>query len=149
MLVDFGILSAIRQVICDNGIGLERGLKKSNIYIMIPEILPQPWPAVFLELEETWCPSRKIKKAPQARVAFKISVLCNNNDGSAAIEISNQICSALDGLSLLLDEGNIGMLKFKSSIVDFKKVLQIPRKVEQFYDSIIRTAEGIVNRDRN
>jgi hypothetical protein len=143
MMVDYGVLAAVRQLICEKGIGARCGLVSGNVYIMIPEVLPQTWPAVFLELEETWCPNAKAKRAPHARVAFKVSVFCNDSDGAHAIDISNQICSAVNGLDLLLglEMENMATFKFKSSVVDFKKVLKQPRKVEQFYEAIIRQAE--------
>jgi hypothetical protein len=144
-MVDFGVLSAVRQIICENGIGLLQGLSESSVYVSVPECIPQTWPIIFIELEETWSPSRKLKKAPQAKVAFKVSVLCNNNDGSAAIEISNQISAAIDGVTISLGTENIAVFKFKSSIVDFKKVLKQPRKVEQFYEAIVREAQNAVS----
>ncbi|MDR0633093.1 MAG: hypothetical protein LBF84_03055 [Holosporales bacterium] len=144
-MVDFGVLSAVRQIICENGIGLLQGLSESSVYISVPDCVPQTWPMIFIELEETWSPNRKLKNAPQAKVAFRVSILCNNNDGSAAIEISNQINAAIDGLTLYLDKENVAVLKFKSSIVDFKKVLKQPRKVEQFYEAIVRDARSVMS----
>ncbi|MDR0625197.1 MAG: hypothetical protein LBF72_01985 [Holosporales bacterium] len=142
-MVDFGVLVAVRKLICEKRIGAKYGLVGGNIFIMVPDVLPQTWPAVFLELEETWCPNVRSKRVPYARVAFKLSVFCNDNDGAHAIDISNQICSALNGLDLLLDEENLAAFKFKSSVVDFKKVLKQPRKVEQFYEAVIRSAKAL------
>ena len=141
-MVDYGILEAIRRLICDSIIGIRDGLSDDNVYTSIPEVYPSSWPAIFIELEEAWSPKRKIKNAPHAKISFKVSILCNNKDGDSAINISNEIIAATDGLVLFLDGKNIATFRLKSSILDFKKDKYNPRKVEQFYEAIINSEKS-------
>ncbi|MDR1908205.1 MAG: hypothetical protein LBQ43_05100 [Holosporales bacterium] len=133
-MVDFGILSAIRQLICSERIGDDYGLLPSSIYVMKPDIAPKKWPAVFLELEESWSTGCM---PGMGSVALKISVLSNSKDGAEALDIANQIRQLIDGSSIEVETCYEATFRMNSSIVDMKKVALAPRKVEQYYEAFV------------
>lgn len=135
-MVEFGILSAIRQLVCQEKIGCHYGLSKESIYMMVPHIVPNTWPAIFLELEESWH-SNIHTKPKTGKVVLKISILSNSKDGIEALDIANQIRQLIDGISLELKSDYEATFRMNSSIVDIKKIVDIPRKVEQYYEAFI------------
>ncbi|MDR1598102.1 MAG: hypothetical protein LBR89_04170 [Holosporales bacterium] len=135
-MVDFGILSALRQLIDSEGVGRDYGLSLSSVYIMEPDVAPVDWPAVYLTLEESW----SVGSVPGGTVMFKVSILSNSDDGMEALDIANQIRQLIDGASLEVEMELDATLRMNSSIVDMKKVAMTPRRVEQFYEAFVRSA---------
>lgn len=143
-MVDFGVMTTIRQLICQNKIGFEYGLTPSDIYIMIPDIYPKRSPLVFLELEEAWCDRKLVtNKNLSAKVMIKVSILSQSNNGIESLDISNKISQMVDGQIIPLNDGNYAIFKLNSSIVDIKKVGDMPRKVEQYYEALIRWQKSV------
>lgn len=149
-MIDFGVLSVIRQLICQEQIGKEHGLQGDNIYIMAPKTIPTAWPIVFLELEEAWGSSKSVSNNhSHARLVIKISVLSASDNGQEAIDIAKQISEMLDGRSLDLLNQMSAMCKLNSSVLDIKKVAKTPRKVEQFYEVWIGSQKVAQQQDNN
>jgi hypothetical protein len=132
-MVDFGVLSAVRELIISEKVGNSYGLLPKCVYIMEPEVAPSTWPAVFLELEESWT-----GKPGMGSVSFKISIFSNSSDGVEALDIANQIRQLVDGASFEVEPDYEATMRMNSSIVDIKKVVSAPRKVEQYYEAFVR-----------
>jgi hypothetical protein len=135
MMVDFGVLSAIRNLIRSEKVGSNYGLSPKSVYVMEPEIAPSEWPAIFLELEESWSTGRR---PGVGSVSLKISILSNSADGAEALDIATQVRHLIDGASFEVDDSYEATLRMNSSIMDMKKVASAPRKVEQFYEAFVQ-----------
>jgi hypothetical protein len=136
-MVDFGILSTLRNLICSDEMIRAYGLFPENIYISPINFVPGNWPAVFIELEEIWNQNSK-KKESSSRVVLGLSILSNKEDGLESLNIANCICRLIDGISFDLRGGYEATFRMKSSVVDLKKTENAPRKVEQCYEAFVK-----------
>ncbi|MDR2464064.1 MAG: hypothetical protein LBD36_00385 [Holosporales bacterium] len=134
-MVEFSILSVIRELIGKKGIGKSYGLSLESVYVMEPVIIPRLWPAIFLDLEESWLAG---VNSNIGRMSLKISVLSNSADGRESLDIANQLCQLFDGSSLDIEDTFNATLKMNSCVVDIKKLVNTPRKVEQYYEALIQ-----------
>ncbi|GHS91568.1 hypothetical protein AGMMS49949_02170 [Alphaproteobacteria bacterium] len=136
-MVDFGVLAALRQWMGQEGVGSEYGLTLENVFVMTPTAVPQKWPSIILELEEVW--NQKVRlKTEGGRVVFKIIIFGNSEDGSEVIDIANCLQQLLDGISFSLPPSYEVTFRMNSSVLDFKKVINSPRKVEQRCEAFVR-----------
>jgi hypothetical protein len=134
-MVEFGILSMIRKLICENGIGGNYGLSLDSVYVMEPVVTPKLWPAIFLDLEESW---RAGVNSNIGKISLKISVLSCSENGQESLDMANQLRQLIDGASFDIEDAFNATLKMSSCVVDIKKVINTPRKVEQYYEAFIQ-----------
>lgn len=135
-MVEFGVLSAIRSCLAEEGIGEAYGLSADRIYVMTPQGQIAKSPVVILDLEETWMPSAS-GHPDFGKVTLKISILSDSHDGSESLEIAKQICQRLDGATLAVEGPCEATLRMGSSVLDMKKVQDSPRRVEQYYEALV------------
>jgi hypothetical protein len=141
-MVDFGVLAAVRDLCQQEQVGLEYGLSANNIFVLPPERLPQKGPAIILELEEVW--NQKVRfKMESGRVVFKLSLYSNTQDGSEVIDLANTVRQLLEKGTFPLSSTHEVSFRMNSSILDFKKSEELPRKVEQRYEAFVRRQQNV------
>ena len=137
--VDYGVMKSVRDLFIQKSIGIVQGISDENILIMTPPEPQKNGSVISIELEGTWSPYRKMPDR-HAQVCFKIMILSDHDNGEDSIVISRQINRILDKEILPLTRQKEAFLNLRSSIVEFKKAPGQPRKVELFYEAIVRKA---------
>lgn len=134
-MIDFGVLSAVRNALSEQNSGDAMQLPAANIYLTALPPAPDTWPLVLIELEELWGNRSTLANYnARARLLIKISIFSNTPSGGDSLEVANHVSWRLNGQSLLLADENAAMCKLQSSVLDLKKKADEPRKAVQYYE---------------
>ncbi|MBY0281714.1 MAG: hypothetical protein K2W94_06100 [Alphaproteobacteria bacterium] len=133
-MADFGVLKAMRALLADNASVQENGFSE-HIHLAIPPAAQ--FPMILLELEEVWTSMKLGSDTANTRLKLKASIVSQNPTGKESLSIADKIKQVMDGKTLSLLDGKQGIFKLANSIIDLPCAKK-PRKVEQYYEVLIR-----------
>jgi hypothetical protein len=136
MMADFGVLSAIRDMLKMQMSTDEHGMA-DHIHISYPT-KTSTYPMIILELEEVWTSLAMGKHSPRARLKLKARTLSNKLSGKESITIAEKLRGSIDGKTINLEDGKIVTLRLENSIVDIPTNLNKTRNVQQYFEAIVR-----------
>ena len=134
IMVDFGILGALRSVLQEASVIQDKGLH-GHIHLNTPP--GSKYPAIVLEIEEIWTNMMLVPTGVFGRLKLKASMLSENIGGRESIEMASLVEKAIDGKKILLKDGKEAIMRLEGSIIDMPNN-QSPRAVQQYYQALIR-----------
>jgi hypothetical protein len=133
-MVDFGVLSAIRELIKTQIINDD---VHDQIHISHPT-QTSAFPMVVLELEEVWTSMALGKNSPRAKLKVKAQTLSNKPSGKESITIAEKLRGLIDGKTFRLENGSLVTMRLQNCIVDIPTSLNKTRNVKQYFEAIVR-----------
>lgn len=135
-MVDFGVLSAIRDLLKTEGTIVDGG-KHEQIHISYPT-KTLIFPMVILELEEVWTSMALGKNSPRAKLKLKAQTLSDKPSGKESITIAEKVRSLIDGKTIHMENGSLVTLRLENCVVDIPTSINKTRNVRQYFEAIVR-----------
>ena len=135
-MADFGVLSAIRDLLKTEGDIVSEGIS-NQIHISYPT-KTSIFPMIILELEEVWTSMALGKNSPKARIKLKAQTLSDKPSGKESITIAEKVRCLIDGKTIRMDNGQLVTLRMENCIVDIPTAINKTRNVKQYFEAIVR-----------
>jgi hypothetical protein len=134
IMADYGVLSAMRSLIAEDGDIKSKGLS-DKIHLAVPP--KSDLPLVLLELEEIWTSLRLGSETGHARLKLKASIMNNSVNNREVLSAAESIRQIIDGRTIVLKEGMKATIKLANSIIDLPTNVG-PNNVQQYYEVLVR-----------
>lgn len=133
-MADFGILSAVRQLLINEGQIKEDGIEE-NVHFSVPSCAQLP--LVLLELEEIWTTMPLGQQAANTRVKLKASIFGKASNNRESMNLATNVRQTIEGKILDLKNGKKGVVKLSRNIVDMPQTHK-SKSVQQYYEILVR-----------
>lgn len=133
-MADYGVLSAIRNLISSDDNIIEYGLDE-KVHLAIPP--KSELPLVLLELEEIWTSLKLGMDCGHARLKLKASIMSNHPTGRESITLADNIRQVMDGKTVEVEQNMRATIRLSNSVIDLP-VKNGPRMVQQYYEVLVR-----------
>jgi hypothetical protein len=133
-MIDFGVLKTLKDLISTNNLVQGYGY---DAVVHTASSSRETLPVIVLELEEVWTSMRLGADTASARLKLKASIVGKSSSSREPITVADTLKSVIDGATIDLQEGKMGVVKLANSVIDLPNSNR-PRMVQQFYEVLIR-----------
>ncbi len=133
-MIDFGVLKTLKDLISTNSLVQDYGY---DAVVHTASSSTETLPVIVLELEEVWTSMRLGPDTASARLKLKASIVGKSSSSREPITVADTLKSVIDGTTIDLQEGKMGVVKLANSVIDLPNSNR-PRMVQQFYEVLIR-----------